>query len=122
MDFIVACIFWILGLIVTSFTLIPSIIIIRFGIPMTKELEREKMLVHNHTIVKKYLISILVLTMVFAIITGLLYISTEHGFRGFIGGSIFSLLIGIWKTGNNKDNVDDYMRTNKRFFKSDLEK
>ena len=43
-----------------------------------------------------------------------------HDFRGFIGGSAFSLLIGIWKIGRNKENTDEYIQKNKPYLKQEF--
>ena len=119
MNFIAASIFWLIGLFVTSFTILPILIILRFGIPFTKELEEKNLLVENHKIIKNYKTSIILLLSIFTILTIILFFTTESGFRGFIGGCIMALIIGIWKTGKNKSNIADYMQTNDRFFKKD---
>lgn len=119
MNFLNATLFWFIGLFITSFTLIPVVIIFRFAIPFTKDLEKRSLLVKDHGIVKKYLISTLILASIYLTLIFILSVTTNSGFRGFVGGSFFSLLFGILKTGKNKDNISDYIETNKRFLTRD---
>lgn len=120
MSFLIASFFWFLGLFLTSYTLIPTIIILRFGISYTKELEGKGMLVKANKIIKRYLVSIVIFIVVFIAVVLILYLTTEHGFKGFIGGAFSSLVFGIWKTGKNQDNIKDYLQVNSLYFKVNI--
>lgn len=113
-----AILFGLLGLFITSFTLIPVCICIFFAIPFTRGFAKEGRLLSNHPIYKNYIVSIVSLSIIW-VVTYLLvsYFGTESMIRGFIGGTIFSLVIGIWKTGENNDNVSEYLKKNKQYFK-----
>lgn len=45
-------VFWFVGMLITSFTLIPVLIILVFGMPTTQRLEKLKVLKKNNGIVK----------------------------------------------------------------------
>lgn len=117
MNFLLAFIFIFVGLMVSSFTLIPILIIFRFGIPYTKEFEKNGDLVKNSGITKRYFVSVLLLTCVFLAILAILYKTTTSGFNGYLLGAVAAMVFGISKTGKNEDNLRDYMQTNSSFFK-----
>ena len=119
---LIAIIFWIIGLVVTSFTLISALICFAFGIPATKKLKRANMLVDNHSIIKRYWISISILVIVFVVSLGLIYVfGSVHALRGYISGIIFAFIFGIGKIGRNKNNIADYIDTQGRYFNKPAE-
>ena len=119
---LIAIIFVIIGVVVTSFTLISILICFVFGIPTTKKLERASMLVNNHPIIKRYLISIGLLLSIFLIILALICLFGSPGaLGGYIGGSILALFFGIGKIKKNKDNIADYINTQSRYFSQPVE-
>jgi len=119
---LIASIFWIIGFAVTIFTIIPALICLAFGIPTTKKLERANMLINNHPIIKRYWISIGILMIVFVSVLGLIYIfGSVHALRGYVGGSVLALIVGIWKIGKNKNNLADYVNTQSRYFNQPVE-
>lgn len=99
-------------MVVTSFTLIPILIILNFGIPVTKKLEKLKAIKSENGIVKKYTLSILFLGGIFL---GMLLV-TNNFFPNYIYGIIFgggmALFFGVGKTGQNPENINDYIQTN----------
>lgn len=104
------------GLGVTSFTLIPILIILRFGIPNTKFLEQNKSLPKNNGIIRGYLVSAILLGGIYFLLfwgSGLL---SQMLRSGYIFGTIGTLLLGFDKTGNNPQNASDYLETNKDKF------
>lgn len=113
-------IFWIIGLGITSFTIIPIFIIFFFGIPTTKKLEKINMLKENNGIIKRYFFSILILFIIFLTSIMITFLFFKTGFGGFLGGAIISLF-GLGKIGKNKNNIDDYIKVNERFFTADLD-
>lgn len=119
---LIAIIFLIIGLAVTIFTIIPALICLAFGIPISKKLEHANMLINNHPIIKRYWISIGILIIVFVSVLGLICIfGSVYALRGYIGGSVFALIVGIWKVGKNKNNLDDYVNTQSRYFNKPVE-
>ncbi len=116
MIFIIAIVFWLMGLGVASFTLIPILIILVFGIPTTRKLEKMKVLKENNGIIKRYLITLTILPVVFSatIIITLLFIPS--GLIGLLIGMGMTLLFGLGQIGKNKNNISDYIEVNKRHF------
>ena len=109
MIFIIPFVFWLIGLVITSFTLVPILIILFFGIPATKKLEKIKMLEENNNIVKRYLISLIILLMVFLIIIIITFLFFKSGFIGFLVGVGMTFLFSLGKLGKNQNNIGDYM-------------
>ena len=122
MYYLLFIIFWIIGLVVGSFTLVQIVIILRFGIPITKKLERAGYLTENNPIIKRYLISIAILTIEFFCITLGTYLFINTGFVSLVVGIVWSFVFAVDKTGNNKNNFSDYLETNKQHFVSDADK
>lgn len=108
-------VFWMIGLMVTSFTIIPILIILNFGIPITKKLEKLKAIKKENGIIKRYSITILFLGTIFL---GMLLI-TNNFFPNYIYGILFgggmALFFGIGKTGQNPENFSDYIQTNSKY-------
>ena len=116
MSYLLFCFFWMIGLVVTSFTLLPILIIFVFGIPITKKLERVKLIKPNNGIVKKYFISVVMLIAIFIICYQLIKSFIPNELSAFIIGGVLSIIFSIGKIGNNRDNLKDYIETNKRSF------
>lgn len=114
MAFIIACIFWILGLVLASFTLIPILIILVFGIPITRKLEKLQALKPKNGIVKGYLISMIILPIVYLAVLYLTWRFVPNGLVAFLIGTGMTFLFGLGQIGKNKNNVADYMETNQR--------
>ncbi len=116
MYFIIFSIFWIVGAVITSFTLIPILIIFFFGIPATQKLEKLNVLKKRNGIIRQYSITILILITVFM---GMFFI-TNNVFPNYLFGILFgagmALFFGIGKTGRNQSNINDYVQTNFRHF------
>lgn len=121
MTFIIFTIFWLIGLGVASFTLIPILIILAFGIPTTRKLEKMKVLKENNGIVKGYFITLIILPIIFsatAIITLLFF---PNNIIGFLIGTCMTFLFGLGQIGKNQNNVTDYIEVNKQHFAMGLE-
>src|SRR5438552_4102961 len=113
MDFIIFIIGALVGLGVASFTLIPILIIVRFGIPNTKYLEKLKSLSKDNHIIRGYLVSIMLLISIYVLLfwgSGKL---SQILHSAYIVGTIGAILLGFGKTGNNPQNASDYLETNK---------
>lgn len=104
------------GLGVTSFTLIPILIIVRFGIPNTKYLERLKSLPKDNHIIRGYLFSTILLGGIYFLLFGGTVILSQMLHSGYILGTVGALLLGLGKTGNNPQNASDYLERNKDKF------
>jgi len=115
MNFILSIVLIYVGWILASFTLLPVIIIIRFGIPFTKTLEKKEVLNKPNGVIKNYLISLLILSLVFLVITFIVHSFFPTSLTGFLIGAVAVLLLGLGKTGENEDNVKDYFKTNERY-------
>lgn len=107
---------WILGLFIASFTLIQVGIILFFGIPVTRKFTKEGALKENNSIVKRYWISLLVLLSIYALVAGIIYFVSWNCFMGFLVGTGIILLLSLGKLGANKNNMADYLETNKEYF------
>lgn len=121
MTFIIFTIFWLIGLGAASFTLIPILIILVFGIPTTRKLEQMKILKEENGIVKSYLITLIILPIIFsatAIVTLLFF---PNNIIGFLIGVGITLFLGLGQTGKNRNNITDYIETNKRHFTTSLD-
>jgi len=108
-----------IGLMVTSFTIIPVLIILNFGIPITRKLEKLKAIKKENGIIKRYSLTILFLGTIFF---GMLLIINNF-FPNYIYGILFgggmALFSGIGKTGQNPENFSDYIQTNSRYLLMD---
>lgn len=113
MPWVVSFAFWIIGLFLTSFTLIPILIILRFGIPFTKTLETEGKLKSEHGITKKYTRSLIILFSVFVLVALLVHTYFPAYQLWFLFGAGITLLTAFGKTGYNDNNHRDYWDSNK---------
>lgn len=118
LNFLFLTIFFIIGVFITSFTVIPILIIIFFGIPHTLKLERLGMLKNGNGIIRGYIISMLLLSTIFIGATYLVYRFVNNSFIGYAISVVFVLVFGIGKVGNNRNNLSDYIETNKRHLKT----
>ncbi|MFS8159416.1 MAG: hypothetical protein ACMG6E_04225, partial [Candidatus Roizmanbacteria bacterium] len=112
---------WLIGLFVTSFTLIPVLIILAFGIPTTKRLEKLKVLKENNGIVGKYYISMVLLSTIFLAMLFITNTVFPNGLIGIIFGGGMVSLFGLGQIGLNEKNVQDYVETNKDKFQENVQ-
>lgn len=103
-------------MLVTSFTLIPVLIILAFGIPTTQRLEKLKVLKENNGIIKKYFISLLILSTVFLAMIFITNSVFPNGLIGILFGGGMACLFGLGQIGRNEKNIQDYIETNKDKF------
>jgi len=116
MSIIIFFIFWLIGVFVTSFTLIPILIIFAFGIPTTKKLENLKVLKPDNGIIKSYFGSLTILGVIFLMMVIITYSVFPNGLVGILFGIGMVFLFGIGKIGRNEKNIIDYIETNKEHF------
>jgi hypothetical protein len=121
MEFVWFFVFYFVGLMVSSFTLIPVLIILFFGIPLTNKLEKKGLLKKHNGIKRGYTFNIIVFPVVYYGI----YWTISHFFPvgtvGFLIGTATPLFFGLGQLGANKNNVSDYFEVNKRHFTADPE-
>ena len=114
-------IFFFVGLMVASFTIIPVLIILFFGIPLTTKLEKKGLLKKGNGIKRGYMLNIIA----FPIVYYGIYWTISHFFPvgtvGFLVGTASSLFFGLGQLGTNKNNVSDYFEVNKRHFTAESE-
>lgn len=123
MTFIISVVIFIFGVLVFSFTVGNILLILFFGIPFTKKLEKCSLLKTNK-IVRHYIISLFIQFIILFVITILFYIYFQNSyFISLVVGYIFGLF-GIIGNGNkfglNLDNFLDYFEVNKRYFFDEL--
>lgn len=111
---IIAIIFWLLGLVISSFTILPVFIILLFAIPTTIKLERVNLLVTHNSINNKYIRSIIILICIYLISFCFTYFISIHAIQGFIGGTVIALVFSMGKLG--KSNLRDYLQTQSKYF------
>jgi len=109
-------VFWIVGLVVASFTIIPIFIILAFGIPTTKKLEEKGLLIKDNKIISNYKRSMALLTLVLIGAYLLINWFNPSGTIPFFFGVGLSLVFGTGQIGKNKNNIGDYLETNKAKF------
>jgi len=107
---------WFVGMMVTSFTLIPVLIILVFGIPTTKKLEKLKVLKKNNGIIKKEFISLIILATIFLAMVFIINSIFPSGLIGILFGGGMACLFGLGQIGRNGKNIQDYIETNKDKF------
>lgn len=120
MTYILIIIFFAIGIFLASFSLVPILIILFFGIPATRRLERANMLNKGNGIVKKYIASMTILLVIFLAALVIIFFFLPGGVIGFIIGALVSVLVSLNKLGFNQNNFSDYCDTNKRHFAVDL--
>jgi hypothetical protein len=109
--------FWIIGGLVSGFTILPAVICLAFGIPATKRLDRENMLVSNHPIIKRYLRSVVILTVAFAVVCTLVCLfGSRYAIGGYVFGTLLTFVRSMSQLGTNAKNIADYVETQCRYF------
>ena len=121
MVFIWLVILFVVGLLVASFTIIPVLIILFFGIPLTNKLEKKGLLKHKNGIKKGYTFNVIIFPLVYL---GILWVINNYfpaGTMGFLIGTGSSLFFGLGQVGANKNNIADYFQVNQRHFTASQE-
>jgi hypothetical protein len=119
---IILLISFVVGVAVTSYTLLSAVICFTFAIPLTKELNEAGALAENNPIVKRYTSSALVLIAIFCGVTFLVYwIGSPVIQIGYGLGFVLVVLEIIFNTkqiGVNQKNVSDYINlsSNRKYF------
>jgi len=123
MTFIIATIVIFLGVIVFSFTISNTILILFFAIPFTKKLEKVSLLKSNN-IIASYIVALFIQIFIFSVVTIIFYIYfIDSYFISLMVGYAFGLLGIITKIkqfGLNMNNFSDYFEKNKNYFWEEL--
>jgi hypothetical protein len=106
----------VIGYFVSLFTLLQVLIILFFGIPTTRKVEKLGLLKHDNKIIKNYYISVLVISLIYIVIALIVRSFFTNNFTAFIAGIIPTLIMGLGKIGKNKQNISDFVDTNKDKF------
>lgn len=116
MDFISWFISLFVGLMVSSFTLLSVFIILFFGIPTAKSVEKLGYLKKDNNIVRNYCISLVVLSSIYLVIFLLIKNFFPNSSTAFLIGTVATFVFGLGKVGRNKANISDFVETNKDRF------
>ena len=110
------------GSIITSFTILSAVICLTFCIPLTKDLEKENLIVKNNPIIKRYRGSATFLTIVFCVVTFFVIRFGSPAVQiGYVLGFayiFFKIIFNMNQVGINQGNVSDYVKTdsNSKYF------
>lgn len=109
-----------IGLFVSSFGLLQALICIFFGIPTARKLTSQGVFVNPNPIAKRYFISASILFLIFIGISFVVYIfAPDSIFKGYSVGAVLTLILGLGKIGGNKNNISDFLATNKKYINSE---
>lgn len=124
MDFLFSIVVIVVGYLVGAFTLIPPLIVIFFGLPVTRKLNESGLLMQNNNIFKTYLTSMFLLPTVFVVIAVLIYFFFPYHISSFIIGGFVAVIMIIFSPsslGANDNNISDYVNNNKQYFNVSIE-
>lgn len=107
---------WIVSIPVATFTITSIGTIFFFGIPFTRQLKKDNFL-HNNSIIRNYFLSVIILSIIY--IGALLLIKNFFPaiLLGFVVGSVMVILFSLRSMGTNPNNVNDYLRVNKKYIR-----
>lgn len=115
MSWVVTLLFYFVGIVVASFTIIQILIMLCFAIPFTLSLHNQGILIKKRNIIFSDLASILLLCTIFALTYWGIWKFLPSGLMGFNLGCAWTLFLGIGKVGYNEANVSDYWKNNERY-------
>jgi hypothetical protein len=107
---------YLIGMTIFSLTMVQILIIIFFGIPITKKLNKNKSLKQPNPIQKGNYVSLLVLTIIFLVTNSIIYYFSYSIFTGCLAGYLTIFLLSLSNIGANKNNISDYIDSNKKYF------
>lgn len=118
MAIVIALLFFLYGLVLTSFTIVPILIMFRVGFPVTKRCDEKRMLKRGgaKTIRRRYTRTILILSSAFILSTILMQFIFNPYTLAFGLGAVWAILSAVGKTGMELNNLTDYRETNTRYF------
>lgn len=109
MTFIIAGLFWILGVFIGSMGLIQMMMILFFSIPFTRQLHRLGLITNTGIIYKMNMTALAIWTLIIGGVSTLAYLYASHlSFKLYLIGIGVTFLMGMGKTGTNDNNVQDY--------------
>lgn len=112
MDLIIPLGAILVGFLLGSFTLVPVIIILRFGLPYAVHLRRQGVLTST-TPIRNYAISLGLLSLIIG--AAVVFFATKWYGALFVGGLATPAIMGRHALGRNAANLSDFWIANKRF-------
>jgi hypothetical protein len=106
---------FIVGMLVTSFTVIPCLIILVFALPHTAKLKKQGLVKPQSDIVKNYLISLVLLMGIFTIAIALITFFAPSLTIGFVVAIVITVLLGSGNLGENESNSSEYLTKNQQY-------
>lgn len=114
MEVLVIGLGWFAGLLITSFTIIPVLIIFRFGIPTARDFTKNGLLKRGNGAIVRYFGSAVLLSIIY--IGAFLVAQNWSMFHsGFLLGTAWSAFFGLGRTGINQSNMTDFLKNNARY-------
>lgn len=122
MEIIIFVVATFISFFISTFTVIPVLIILFFGIPTTKSLEKAGFLKKDNKIMRSHFISLVLLSSIYLGIGVAIFIFLPNILIAYLIGTVIPLIMGMGQLGKNKNNVSDYIETNKNDFSQPIEK
>ena len=117
MGFVMAILFWFVGLIIGSFGIIQMLTVTRFSIPYTKELNAQGLLENAHVIIKSDIKTIFIWSIITVVSTILIYnLASSISFYFYLVGAIIAVVFGYGYTGKTESNINEYVGNYRQFF------
>jgi hypothetical protein len=123
LEIVIGLLFWGLGLVIGSFGIVQTLIIIRVGIPATIKFNRSGMIRDSGKIVRNYIISIIILSAI--VVAAWILVrrfAIQNHYYSFLVGIGMTVLLGLSKSGANEANLKDFFEQNSNsFIRTDVE-
>ena len=119
MSFFLWIFFVVVGFLATTFVLFQSFISLFFAIPFTNYLDGAGFVLKRVNIMKRIGVTVVFSLVKFTFVVLLMYFFFATYLSAFLGGVLFSFLIGFKELGRNQGNIDDYYRINGYFLDMD---
>lgn len=122
LDFVLACVIYLVASFWACYGIIPLVITLRVGIPVTLALE-QVVRIDGETIRKKYKFTLWFWGIIDTVIILLIVMFGGGLLKIIVCISVLLVLLrGLKQTGINKENISDYYQSNKQFIaEEDLE-
>lgn len=113
-----------LGMVIFSFTVSNSILILFFGIPLTRKLNKKNLLRSHPNVIVSYLIALCVQLIILTTVTIAFYTAFSDSYFGSLLLGYVLGILGIIRARNqfgfNLNNFNDYLEKNKDSFWEEL--
>lgn len=118
MTFVYILIAWVVGIIASSFLLVPPIIILAFGIPFTYEMKQAGVLT-SIAPASRYTVSLVLLLALFVLASWAIWHFFPRYIWGYIVGVVLTLFPNLAKCGRTEANVSEFFQTNAQYVNQD---